>query len=67
MLYKIFSLLPFLLLTTFFTIQPEPFSLKEIESIPDFALQQPQFLKTTDTVELAYYNFSKEPLLSRRF
>jgi acylglycerol lipase len=34
-----------------------PFSFKEIEQIPYFELQQPQFLSASDGVPLAYYSF----------
>lgn len=38
----------------------EPFSLKEVQSIPDFALAAPQFLAASDGVQLAYYPFAND-------
>jgi len=35
----------------------DPFSFKEIDSIEGFELTKPQFLKTSDETELAYYPF----------
>jgi pimeloyl-ACP methyl ester carboxylesterase len=35
-----------------------PFSFNEIDSIEKFNLVEPQFLKSSDGVQLAYYNFS---------
>jgi acylglycerol lipase len=35
----------------------EPFSYQEINSIPQFALQEPQFINATDGIQLAYYDF----------
>ncbi|HEV2601787.1 MAG TPA: alpha/beta fold hydrolase [Candidatus Babeliales bacterium] len=35
----------------------EPFSYKEIQSIPEFPLQRPEFLSATDGIQLAYYAF----------
>lgn len=39
-------------------LQAEPFSLEEINAIPDFTLTKPQFLTASDGVDLAYYPFA---------
>ncbi len=38
-------------------LNSEPFSLQEINAIPDFKLTTPQFLTSSDGVQLAYYPF----------
>lgn len=38
----------------------EPFSLKEIDALEDFALANPQHLKASDGVNLAYYRFTND-------
>jgi len=38
----------------------EPFSLKEVQALPDFALIAPQFMKASDDVQLAYYPFVRD-------
>lgn len=42
----------------FTALHCEPFSFKEINSIPDFELAQPQFLIASDDIQLAYYPFA---------
>jgi len=41
----------------FITLHSEPFSLQEIQSIPDFQLTKAQFLTASDGIQLAYYPF----------
>jgi len=43
----------------FTMLNAEPFSLKEVNAIPDFILTKPQFLTASDDVELAYYPFAE--------
>ena len=38
----------------------EPFSFDEVLSIKDFQLQKPKFIKSTDQINLAYYEFLPE-------
>lgn len=40
------------------TLNATPFSLQEIQSIPDFQLTQAQFLTASDGITLAYYPFA---------
>lgn len=41
-------------------MQISPFSLEEIKNIPEFELRVPNFLKSTDGINLAYYEFMPE-------
>lgn len=38
----------------------EPFSLKEVQALPDFTLTSPHFFKASDDVQIAYYPFVRD-------
>lgn len=38
-------------------ITMEPFSLKELQVLQNFPIKQPQYIKATDNINLAYYSF----------